>query len=114
MHLLRCLIFYVELYHFDFVAVHLPGTCNTAADALSRNHLTYTLSFSHPTDPAMHNSTTSPGTAGGDQTQLGVSGVDNLVQELFDQGIARLVYSSGWRRYVEFCSKFSHSHFWST
>ena len=40
MHLTRCLVFYAELYHFDFISEHLPGTHNTAADALSRNNLT--------------------------------------------------------------------------
>ena len=26
MHLLRCLVFYAAVYHFDFMAEHLPGT----------------------------------------------------------------------------------------
>ena len=39
MHLLRCLVFYAAVYHFDFMAEHLPGTHNIAADALSRNNL---------------------------------------------------------------------------
>ena len=40
LHLLRCLVFYAAWYCFDFVAQHLPGVHNTAADALSRNNLT--------------------------------------------------------------------------
>ena len=40
MHLLRCLVFFAAVYHFDLVAEHLPGTHNLAADALSRNDLT--------------------------------------------------------------------------
>lgn len=39
MHLLRCLVFYAATYSFDFVAEHIPGIHNTAADALSRNNL---------------------------------------------------------------------------
>ena len=40
MHLLRCLVFYAAVYHFEFTSEHLPGTHNSAADALSRNNLT--------------------------------------------------------------------------
>ena len=39
MHLLRCFVFYAAVYHFSFTAVHVPGTLNGAADALSRNNL---------------------------------------------------------------------------
>ena len=37
---LRCLFFYASFYKFYFSAAHIPGTFNTAADALSRNNLT--------------------------------------------------------------------------
>ena len=37
--LLRCLFFYAALFHFHFSTSHIPGTCNTIADAISRNHL---------------------------------------------------------------------------
>ena len=37
--LLRCLFFYAALFHFYFSTSHIPGTCNTIADAISRNHL---------------------------------------------------------------------------
>ena len=39
MHLLRCLAFYAAYFRFQFCANHVPGTQNTAADALSRNHM---------------------------------------------------------------------------
>ena len=39
MHLLRCLVFYAAVHHFDFVGEHIPGKDNIAADALSRNNL---------------------------------------------------------------------------
>ena len=39
MHLLRCLIFYSAFYRFQFIAEHIPGVLNTAADALSRNNI---------------------------------------------------------------------------
>ena len=39
MHLLRCLVFYAALYSFQFIARHVPGVMNTAADAISRNNL---------------------------------------------------------------------------
>ena len=38
-HLLRCLFFFVERYNFEFSAVHIAGSENTAADSLSRNNL---------------------------------------------------------------------------
>ena len=42
------------------------------------------------------------------QARLGLSGVDKLVQDLFDQRIStatRSVYDSGWRRYLQFCNE---------
>ena len=39
-HLLRCLTLYAATYRFDFVAEHIPGVHNSAADAISRNNLT--------------------------------------------------------------------------
>ena len=39
MHLLRCLAFYSAYLRFQFLAVHVPGIHNTAADALSRNNM---------------------------------------------------------------------------
>ena len=45
MHLLRCLVFYAAYFRFDFVALHVPGSHNTAADALSRNNLSLFFSL---------------------------------------------------------------------
>ena len=39
MHLIRCLVFYAVVYHFDFVTEHIPGVHNVAADSISRNNL---------------------------------------------------------------------------
>ena len=39
MHLLRCLSFYVAYHQLYLEAVHLPGTANKAADALSQDNL---------------------------------------------------------------------------
>ena len=39
MHLLRCLLFIAAHHEFDIFARHLPGACNSAADALSRDRL---------------------------------------------------------------------------
>ena len=44
-HLIRCLVFYAAFYHFDFMAKHIPGTHNLAADALSRDNLALFLSL---------------------------------------------------------------------
>ena len=48
LHLLRCLALYAGFYQFDFVSEHLPGTQNTAADAISRNNLTLFASLTPP------------------------------------------------------------------
>ena len=39
-HFLRCLFFYAPYYKFHFSAAHIPGTSNTAANAVSCNNLT--------------------------------------------------------------------------
>ena len=45
-HFLRCLFLYSAFYKFNYSAVHIPGTLNTAADALSRNNIhTFSLLF---------------------------------------------------------------------
>ena len=38
-HLLRCLFFFSAFYKFHFSAEHIPGSSNTAADALSRDNI---------------------------------------------------------------------------
>lgn len=44
MHLLRCLVFYAAYFGFQFIAKHIPGVLNTAADAISRNNISLFLS----------------------------------------------------------------------
>ena len=39
MHLLRCLWFFMVYYDIDLVCEHIPGSCYTTADYLSRNNL---------------------------------------------------------------------------
>ncbi len=39
LHLLRCLYFYAATYNFDFIAQHIPGVDNIAADAISRDNI---------------------------------------------------------------------------
>ena len=42
MHLLRCLFFFVAAFDIKLWSVHVPGVCNGAADALSRdNHTSF-------------------------------------------------------------------------
>ena len=49
MHLVRCLVFYAASCGFEFIAEHVPGVDNTAADAISRNNIP--LQPSHVTVP---------------------------------------------------------------
>ncbi len=45
MHLLRCFSFYSAYFRFHFSAMHIPGTENVAADAISRNNLSLFFSL---------------------------------------------------------------------
>ena len=45
LHLLHCLFFFLARYNIHLSAVHIPGTLNTAADALSRNHMSLFFSI---------------------------------------------------------------------
>ena len=45
MHLLRCLSFYAAFYRFNFESRHIPGSQNTAADAISRDNVPLFLSL---------------------------------------------------------------------
>jgi hypothetical protein len=42
MHLLRCLVFYAAVYHFNFVAQHLPGTHNSSQSVYRSGWRPYT------------------------------------------------------------------------
>ena len=53
MHMLRCLAFYSAYYTFQFMAEHIPGTLNTAADALSRNNMSLFHSLVPQSQPAL-------------------------------------------------------------
>ena len=39
MHVLRCLFFIRARFNIDLIALHIPGTSNQLADAISRDHL---------------------------------------------------------------------------
>ena len=78
MYLLRCLVFYAAVHHFDFVVERMPYLKNNLALFLPQVHQVLIL---QPID--------------GGQTQVGISRMDSLVQELLDQGISKstqLVY----------------------
>ena len=47
MHLARCLAFIAAKFEFHIVAVHIKGTLNVQADALSRNNLALFHSLQH-------------------------------------------------------------------
>ena len=44
MHLLRSLFFWLVRYQLTIVGEHIPGSCNGAADALSRNNISFFMS----------------------------------------------------------------------
>ena len=45
MHLLPCLVIYAAFFGCQFMAKHVPGVLNTAADAISRNNVSLFLSL---------------------------------------------------------------------
>ena len=49
LHLLHCFYFYTAFFQFDYSTKHVPGVLNTAADAISGNHMAL---FSSPVPQA--------------------------------------------------------------
>ena len=110
MHLVRCLVFYAASCGFEFIAEHVPGVDNTAADAISRNNIP--LFHSRSTAVSCDCTKHSAGSTGHQDAQLGLAGVDSVVSSLFNQGISRstrAVYQSGWRQYIHFCIHYTLS-----
>ena len=110
-HLMRCLSFFAAFYRFHFGAVHIPGAMNEAADALSRGRME--LLFSIVPQVGVQSQVPVPRTAKALidwQAQLGLSGLDQEVQELLGSSISpstALTYASGWRQYTGFCEQFN-------
>ena len=92
-HMLHCLCLYAAFYGFEFLALYVPSRENTAADALSRDNITLFLSL-FSTGSTFTHSSGGGGTSAGRPTGLELPGVDRVVQELFDSGIATTTASS--------------------
>ncbi len=86
MQLLRCLFFFVAAFDIELWSVHLPGVCNGAADALSRNNHT---SFLAQVPSARRHSARDVG-GPGNQTppRLDVAKLDRASQAYFSKGLA--------------------------
>ena len=96
MHLLRCLTFFAAYFRFEIKASHTPGVLNTAADANN-------IPLSRPTDPTNPRATNTGGSTSHAPPRLGLTSLDPLVDELFEQGITpatRATYQSGWHQYL--------------
>ena len=107
MHLLRCLSFFVAHYQLYLDPVHLPGRCNEAADALSRDNLPVPAarpnsgsgSNPHPREHTRGSGPQNPGVV--------VHSLDDRAAFYFAQGLASSsvrTYQSGVSRYLRFLS----------
>ena len=107
MHLLHCLILYSAFYRFQFIAEHIPGVLNTAADALSLNNISlfYSLvpqSRPVPLPPVVVDLIVNTRPDWGSQawTTLFTS---SLIRES-PHPPEQCTYESGWRHYDKFCT----------
>ena len=72
--------------------------------------ITSLVSLSSTTGATSHDSTASHGVADNQTTGQGFAYLDTLVQSLLEHGLSkstRIVYQSGWRKYLAFCSTFN-------
>lgn len=110
MHLLRCVFFISAHFEITTKAAHIPGRENIAADALSQNNLCLSSWTGASSRPRINSdSTGASGSSGASTTRLDDHGLVPIVQKLFAAGTApstRKVYSTGGRRYEDFCTVF--------
>ncbi len=102
-HLKTCLAFVEAKWQFHLFCQQTKGRDNTAADALSRNRLT----FFHDVYPQAREEPTEIQAAVLDQARLDLRGLDKSVDRLFREGLApstARTYGAGKKRYKEFCS----------
>ena len=109
MHLLRCFPLYCSIFKFSYSAVHIPGSQNTAADALSRNDLTTFLSLVPQTPQVVIPQAILNLLVCNKSTCMGLSRLDHTVQSLINRGLSTTTlatYESGKRKYQSFCRQF--------
>ena len=92
----------------------LPSICPGFITRLQMHYhvIIVTVHCLAATGPSSANSATSAGPVSGSAAELGLPGVDKLVQELLDKGIAKstwAVYQSGWQQYLKFCRECNQS-----
>ena len=109
MHLLRCLAFYAAFYGFEFVAEHMAGVNNTAADAISCNNIPLFVSLCPQTPQVTVSQVVldllvirRPNWGSHDWTKLFAHSLIGGISEA-----TRAVYQSGWRQYPMFCTRFN-------
>ena len=106
MHQLRCLHFFTAQYQIPIKSRHLAGSCNLAADALSRNKQYKLIPCLHPTgsqgtDP---NRSTVVGPAGAPTPRLDLGRLEDNVSYYPLAPSTLRSYSSDQRRYSQFCT----------
>jgi len=105
MHLIRLLVFFAAKFNFWFVASHIQGSKNVAADAPSRNNLSV-FSSRPKTDTSTNSTSVTPIT----RHHLDLQELDQTVQQYFTAGLApssHKTYQTAECRYLGFCSNFA-------
>ena len=109
LHLLRCLFFIRAHYRIHIRTVHIPGSKNALADAVSCDNLSLLFSQVRRQHLAIPQYLGSAGSSGQEASGMHISILVQAVQELFEAGIAnstQKVYQSGDECYNDFCSNF--------
>jgi hypothetical protein len=109
-HFIRCLYLYSAFHKFSFFSVHIPGSHNKAADALSRQVIIDLEIFFYSADTTYSSPLLHRGTPATQEARLDIRRVDQTVLTLLNRGIAPSTsqsYSSGLRRYLAFCTSFN-------
>ena len=111
----RCLFSYEVHFKFERQADHVPGQHNIAADALSRNHLTFHFVCPQAQSTPTHaGASTIGGSADGPIPELDIHTLETDVHRYFVQGIAKSTmstYTSAQKSYFKFCLKYSLTAF---
>ena len=109
-HLMRCLVHLASRGEFLLQAVHVRGSDNVLADAISQNNVALFHSLHPQARPATGGSTRrTAGCAVPAGPRLDIQKLDRSVELYFRNGLANsthtktTTYASGKRRYIQFC-----------
>ena len=112
MQLLRCLHFLAARYDISLAALQIRGVDNTAADALSRNDLTFLFLLSPGPPTSVLSAAGAVRVSGVSPARLALTRLEAQAAEYLKNGIASSTwktYSSAQSIYIEFCGRLGFS-----